>query len=1382
MMNTSWTNRSGWRSIPEDTWQDKTWCAQVTPDCPDCGRLLKWSAYGGGDYERGWQCNNYTFCKGTNEENGKRRWFCSICFNDFCAECGKNWKKKNKAAEGDDEMEDGSWKEWIDNGSWKDSGWKDWHGCGWQDWKEHKGRTSYWTANGSQQSFPKQPPTPPAALLNHYNEGKQEQQQHSEQQHVQQKQKQQDFVSHEPSEISLEGLAQLEAAYALLPRDSYTPLVNVEPSVESKCFKGKVKHRAFLQPPTSGPIRASLISDAYDTEEQAKGDVISKLHAPPDMQVPEDEATAPDKLPLYSIEPEKAYGLVHEQDLADENIPLTPDLQVLVIETNGKDKDFGFLVTKPHDICEKRFHWEFQLPGDLEVRVEAGKLQLGEIAAARGDLIRRYHKSVLHAVNMADKDEDGDAEDRDDPSGLHPLKPLLLVRLKQVDAGEALELDLEAMERAISDEGPSQNDLQMWLSVFAREFQDLYHLGVAFELHSPVQPTPNPSRLKDVMDPECLALESRNFLALCALGRAYLGVMLATATYMQHAEDHAKQLEARMTRLLEPWKLAHLLGRTNVLAFASARDGGRTTASREQRIEAMADILFALIGAYFQEEGGGFHNIAKLWLWFTNPDEKEDGVEAEVSPDKMPARFFESVAHLFFSLPNSFQGRTATYHAFTEMLQDHPEGIRSGKQVLIVDFENQDDDTPFKVAFRRGDADDTYGRAIDLTYDHSARAWVPRPDDAWVPIEYDPSIGTYVAKILHSVEPIGEKKKLPNKVAKWLLGIPAFSLMKFNGHKSKSPRYIDLQEVIIEDEAALPFRDSGLACTELIVTYEARGVFHYRRTDDGTATEHQMDASSAERRPLKFSEREKTLYSPYMDEPLPQKVVSWVKDKACLARLVVPENGVSRGADGHDVNETVPDDSSITWTVGSVHWTCRLKMTRYGFVYELVDETRRIYPLIWTEQMKTWRVPDTAHRSATLTPAVALWLNRSSARLLSRAYNLLDHVEMRSHFPPSVKQLLVPKLIPKRFDILAASSTVKHAFQNQVLLLTAFQHGSNVGSTPMPSNHRLAFVGARLLEGLVIGCLLKFKDKASGIKTDFLAEWKANAEKNEADQAKVLWDMTRSTAPNSDFKTQLDVCCNHLACAVRCVKLKQHKYIQTPMNMDDSPLKEAIRKFERVVEQAERDDDPWARVVEHDAPRCLGDLFLASIAAVLLDSDWKTATVELEGIIETHVRECLSAQQAVAPMPGWPPTARSALKLASERLAPVLQEGVERGIWADPVKSMEADALNKLEDVHFFEYGFEDHVQIIGASSPRVGKLRCAYRICKRRYEEGDHCEGGTPAQSAGGNGIGDQSYCEVCDLWCNGPTQFQEHRIGKKHAKNAKKHWSEGGKNEPRW
>ena len=27
--------------------------------------------------------------------------------------------------------------------------------------------------------------------------------------------------------------------------------------------------------------------------------------------------------------------------------------------------------------------------------------------------------------------------------------------------------------------------------------------------------------------------------------------------------------------------------------------------------------------------------------------------------------------------------------------------------------------------------------------------------------------------------------------------------------------------------------------------------------------------------------------------------------------------------------------------------------------------------------------------------------------------------------------------------------------------------------------------------------------------------------------------------------------------------------------------------------------------------------------------------------------------------------------------------------------------------------------------------------------------------------------YCEICEMWLNGPTQWEDHRIGKKHKKN---------------
>ena len=38
--------------------------------------------------------------------------------------------------------------------------------------------------------------------------------------------------------------------------------------------------------------------------------------------------------------------------------------------------------------------------------------------------------------------------------------------------------------------------------------------------------------------------------------------------------------------------------------------------------------------------------------------------------------------------------------------------------------------------------------------------------------------------------------------------------------------------------------------------------------------------------------------------------------------------------------------------------------------------------------------------------------------------------------------------------------------------------------------------------------------------------------------------------------------------------------------------------------------------------------------------------------------------------------------------------------------------------------------------------------------------------------------YCEVCEMWLNGPTQWEDHKIGKKHNVCLKK-WSLGGKSQ---
>jgi len=61
-----------------------------TVQCPDCEGLFAWSDYSEGDYKEGWGCNNgEAGCQHNAETDGKFRWFCPVCLNDFCGACGE---------------------------------------------------------------------------------------------------------------------------------------------------------------------------------------------------------------------------------------------------------------------------------------------------------------------------------------------------------------------------------------------------------------------------------------------------------------------------------------------------------------------------------------------------------------------------------------------------------------------------------------------------------------------------------------------------------------------------------------------------------------------------------------------------------------------------------------------------------------------------------------------------------------------------------------------------------------------------------------------------------------------------------------------------------------------------------------------------------------------------------------------------------------------------------------------------------------------------------------------------------------------------------------------------------------------------------------------
>ena len=44
------------------------------------------------------------------------------------------------------------------------------------------------------------------------------------------------------------------------------------------------------------------------------------------------------------------------------------------------------------------------------------------------------------------------------------------------------------------------------------------------------------------------------------------------------------------------------------------------------------------------------------------------------------------------------------------------------------------------------------------------------------------------------------------------------------------------------------------------------------------------------------------------------------------------------------------------------------------------------------------------------------------------------------------------------------------------------------------------------------------------------------------------------------------------------------------------------------------------------------------------------------------------------------------------------------------------------------------------------------------------------PEEGQQDNNNGPANYCEFCEQWLNGPTQWEDHIIGKKHKKNRKK------------
>ena len=74
-----------------------------------------------------------------------------------------------------------------------------------------------------------------------------------------------------------------------------------------------------------------------------------------------------------------------------------------------------------------------------------------------------------------------------------------------------------------------------------------------------------------------------------------------------------------------------------------------------------------------------------------------------------------------------------------------------------------------------------------------------------------------------------------------------------------------------------------------------------------------------------------------------------------------------------------------------------------------------------------------------------------------------------------------------------------------------------------------------------------------------------------------------------------------------------------------SELQKSVRSFAKAVSRSSNDANPWDRLLCHDAPRALGDTFLACLGAIVLDGAQGCQSysyLDAKKVLEWHVVNC----------------------------------------------------------------------------------------------------------------------------------------------------------------
>ena len=1266
-------------------------------------------------------------------------WWSSSAGDDQAAKKSQQWSSSG----GDDQ--------WGSRGKWEDPKGDGWTGSRKEDW-DSKGdgwtgsRNEDWESNANVSWSSRENPQRDFAEIS--DEACATRHEHVE------------SVGSDTCHKGVEGgddIAPLEEYAKALPRGDtfcHEHVPRLQWDSEQVTVNGSVQYCAVALLPSRSPLVREGRSDPLPTQDQARSQAakraLKSIHdcerldfdAPVHSNVapqPVGHIVATEHAPVIGSSCDAASNTDTAQQDYCQNVPedeihvLPESLRLFrireFVDSTEQDNSFCFLVEAGKGMC---YSWRLKLGEAHYICLQPHEMSEEEKlgVACVEHFLFAYHHTMMENMGLHSVDCPG---------------LLLLTRaslLKGQSGKDIIQFrwdEMQSTSDAASTPEWLPRVLQLWLGFKAVD----EHISSC----SPVQPLPNPLTLRTVLSsgggPNQIhgffeagdASKEATVEILKILGQLARQVLLTTALVLRNPGADAFQLKRYLTDEVEEGKLSehvslvrHVL---NVMAPVLERKLDVDTDD-----ETLLIVMDALFGAYFEADGGGFSSVAKLWQWLTN--------------DQRHAS--ECIGHFLFGQDDQckYKGRTPTYETFQQVEEE-------GEFVFRVEYVKAD--SSFKegcYSYRRAKPGD--------------RAFPQERDDSrggqWENLSFNQALGTYNPTSRSSNEDVAELP-LPNKVCQWLDGKPIASLV--NCKSSKTQTTADgkfLQETYDEKRKQYVLRVTYQQGQDLVYIRSLGGGLGYEISPEG------------QQHPVAYSEKEKTLLSPtFTPQALPKVVVNWLLSSSSLIHLVAERSNPQKNPGDVIIAEHHDEIVFSTGDSGD-EWRCRLHQANTGFAYMATLRGKQ-YQLMWSEQEKYWLLPS----GAAVPGTVMTWLKQQVQDKISKPhpglqYSMTEYMSRPWTMPP---QYIKAKLV---LDDLSVSELERelnsYTFRCVALLVEALTHAS-CSSRATPCNDRLAFLGAYVTESFIVSLLAERLSK-NGVsvmrKSDI--DVRGCGEQNE--------QLIIST--KVDAIAWRKVCCNHLSYACTCVRLSLH---ENGLKVDSTPLKASIQEFGRLYRLVADREDPWPWLVSHGAPRALGDAFLAVVGAMYLDSNWCKAKDHVRTILIDHINFC-------APLVAHQANTKASLrhvKVNDSLPWKSLDACINR---AAMFKTLELEALpppalqplDEVTDVSEFlrgALGWSDvHIVMDGRQElacgccPQTAELQLILSAAgilekpeavKALLENDVHQapQDGVVADPAVAANGGDQAvYCDDCEMWLNGPIQWEDHKIGKKHKKNTKK------------